>query len=227
MQASPPRRWLDLEVARRRAVSARPALAHDSALHRQPVTTLDDHLARGLRVEALARPRRRLRAARRGRRRRPGGRRARVRAADPAAAVGARLLRLRGPRPDDVGAPRRRGARGLVPAADLLLQQRVRDPRAGRAGLVARRRRTSSTTSWRSPRSSTRRRSTWRPSGPRRRSAATRSSTTGRPATSSARRRRSGSARPRARTSRARSGRGWSPRTSWRTRGPGPATTWR
>ena len=32
---------------------ARPALAHDSALHRQPVTTLDDHLARGLRVEAL------------------------------------------------------------------------------------------------------------------------------------------------------------------------------
>ncbi|HEX5012899.1 MAG TPA: fumarylacetoacetate hydrolase family protein [Candidatus Limnocylindrales bacterium] len=46
--------WLDLEIARRRAVAARPALAHDSALHRQPVTTLDDHLARGLRVEALA-----------------------------------------------------------------------------------------------------------------------------------------------------------------------------
>ncbi|HEX5828498.1 MAG TPA: hypothetical protein VFY23_13320, partial [Candidatus Limnocylindrales bacterium] len=45
--------WLDLEVARRRAVTARPAFAHDSALHRQPVTTLDDHLARGLRVEAL------------------------------------------------------------------------------------------------------------------------------------------------------------------------------
>ena len=48
-----PERWLDLEVARRRAVAARPTLAHDSALHRQPVTTLDDHLARGLRVEAL------------------------------------------------------------------------------------------------------------------------------------------------------------------------------
>ena len=48
-----PGRWLDLEVARRRAVSARPALAHDSTLHRQPVTTLDDHLARGLRVDAL------------------------------------------------------------------------------------------------------------------------------------------------------------------------------
>jgi fumarylacetoacetate (FAA) hydrolase len=48
-----PARWLDLEVARRRAVRTQPALAHDSALHRQPVSTLDDHLARGLRVEAL------------------------------------------------------------------------------------------------------------------------------------------------------------------------------
>src|SRR6478609_844293 len=46
--------WLDIEVARRRAVAARSSLAHDSVLHRQPVTTLDDHLARGLRVEALA-----------------------------------------------------------------------------------------------------------------------------------------------------------------------------
>ena len=46
-------------------------------------------------------------------------------------------------------------------------------------------------------------------SAPRRRSAATRSSTTGRHATSSATRRRSGSGRRRARTSRARSGRGW------------------
>jgi len=40
-------------VARRRAVAGRPALEHDSTLHRLPVTTLDDHLARGLRVEAL------------------------------------------------------------------------------------------------------------------------------------------------------------------------------
>jgi fumarylacetoacetate (FAA) hydrolase len=48
-----PARWLDLEVARRRAVVARPALAHDAVLFRQPVTTLDDHLARALRVEAL------------------------------------------------------------------------------------------------------------------------------------------------------------------------------
>jgi fumarylacetoacetate (FAA) hydrolase len=30
-----------------------PGREHDSALHRQPVTTLDDHLGRGLRVEAL------------------------------------------------------------------------------------------------------------------------------------------------------------------------------
>ncbi len=48
-----PDAWLDLETTRRRSVASRPALAHDSALHRQPVTTLDDHLARGLRVDAL------------------------------------------------------------------------------------------------------------------------------------------------------------------------------
>ncbi len=45
--------WLDLDIARRRAVARYPNLAHDSALHRQRVTTLDEHLARGLRVEAL------------------------------------------------------------------------------------------------------------------------------------------------------------------------------
>ena len=49
-----PDRWIDLEVARRRAVAADRNLAHDHALHRRPITTLDDHLARGLRVEALA-----------------------------------------------------------------------------------------------------------------------------------------------------------------------------
>ncbi len=48
-----PASWIDLEVARRRAVAADPNLAHDRVLHRQPVTTLDDHLARGLRVAAL------------------------------------------------------------------------------------------------------------------------------------------------------------------------------
>ena len=46
--------WMDLELARRRAIAGNPNLAHDSSLHRQPVTTLDDHLARGLRVESLA-----------------------------------------------------------------------------------------------------------------------------------------------------------------------------
>ena len=51
---APVSNWLDLEPARRRAVAADANLAHDSVLHRQLVTTLDDHLARGLRVEALA-----------------------------------------------------------------------------------------------------------------------------------------------------------------------------
>jgi fumarylacetoacetate (FAA) hydrolase len=48
-----PARWLDLEVARRRAIVADPGLAHNAILFRQPVTTLDDHLARGLRIGAL------------------------------------------------------------------------------------------------------------------------------------------------------------------------------
>ncbi|HLO35837.1 MAG TPA: fumarylacetoacetate hydrolase family protein, partial [Candidatus Deferrimicrobium sp.] len=52
--AAEPRAWIDLEVARRRALAADRNLAHDRVLFRQPVTTLDDHLARGLRVEALA-----------------------------------------------------------------------------------------------------------------------------------------------------------------------------
>ena len=47
-------RWLDLEGARRQLVQADASLPHNSALFRQPITTLDDHLARGLRVEALA-----------------------------------------------------------------------------------------------------------------------------------------------------------------------------
>ena len=45
--------WVDLDVVRRRAVAADRNLAHDRILHRQPITTLDDHLARGLRIEAL------------------------------------------------------------------------------------------------------------------------------------------------------------------------------
>jgi len=46
--------WLDLEKARRALVAAQPGRAHNSALFRQPITTLDAHLANGLRVDALA-----------------------------------------------------------------------------------------------------------------------------------------------------------------------------
>ena len=46
-------RWLDLEHARRRAIASRPTLEHDSALHRRPISTLDESLARGLRVAAF------------------------------------------------------------------------------------------------------------------------------------------------------------------------------
>jgi fumarylacetoacetate (FAA) hydrolase len=49
-----PQRWLDLEEARQGLVVEDPRRAHNSALFRQPITTLDDHLASGLRVEALA-----------------------------------------------------------------------------------------------------------------------------------------------------------------------------
>jgi 2-keto-4-pentenoate hydratase/2-oxohepta-3-ene-1,7-dioic acid hydratase in catechol pathway len=45
--------WLDLEVARRALVAAQPARAHNSALFRQPITTLDAHLGVGMRVDAL------------------------------------------------------------------------------------------------------------------------------------------------------------------------------
>jgi len=46
--------WLDLEVVRRRLVAADPRRAHNSVLFRQPLSTLDDLLERGLRIEALA-----------------------------------------------------------------------------------------------------------------------------------------------------------------------------
>ena len=45
--------WLDLEIARRRAARRDERLAHNEPLFRQPITTLDDHLSRGLRVAAL------------------------------------------------------------------------------------------------------------------------------------------------------------------------------
>jgi fumarylacetoacetate (FAA) hydrolase len=46
-------RWLDLDEARQGLVVEDPRRAHNAVLFRQPITTLDDHLARGLRVEAL------------------------------------------------------------------------------------------------------------------------------------------------------------------------------
>ncbi len=45
--------WLDLEPARRHLAADDPRLAHSAALFRRPITTLDDVLARGLRVAAL------------------------------------------------------------------------------------------------------------------------------------------------------------------------------
>jgi fumarylacetoacetate (FAA) hydrolase len=51
--AERPERWVDLEAARWRQVRRRPELAHDERLFRQPITTLDEHLAGGLRVEHL------------------------------------------------------------------------------------------------------------------------------------------------------------------------------
>jgi fumarylacetoacetate (FAA) hydrolase len=49
-----PARWLDLEEARQGLLVEDPRRAHNSPLFRQPITTLDAHLARGMRVEALA-----------------------------------------------------------------------------------------------------------------------------------------------------------------------------
>jgi fumarylacetoacetate (FAA) hydrolase len=49
-----PRRWLDLEEARQGLLVEDQRRAHNAVLFRQPVSTLDAHLARGLRVEALA-----------------------------------------------------------------------------------------------------------------------------------------------------------------------------
>jgi fumarylacetoacetate (FAA) hydrolase len=54
MPTSTPDVWFDIEVLRRRLVAREPRRAHNSILFRQPLTTLDDHLARGLRIDALA-----------------------------------------------------------------------------------------------------------------------------------------------------------------------------
>ena len=188
-----PAGWTSRRRAAARRAQDRPR--PQRGLFRQPITTLDAHLARGLRVDALAdlldAERRRADGCARTS---TSGRRSSQPPTLP------RLLRLRAARRHDVEAARHGDPGGVVPAADLLLQQRLGDPRARRPGLGAAGSR-SSTTSSRSPRSSTRRCATSTRRAARRRSAATRSSTTGAPATSSARRRRSGSARPRARTS--------------------------
>ena len=47
-------KWLDLEVARRSIVARDPGRAHNSPLFRRPITTLDAHLAAGMRIGALA-----------------------------------------------------------------------------------------------------------------------------------------------------------------------------
>lgn len=46
--------WLDLEIVRRRLIAADSRREHNAILFRQPITTLDDHLTRGLRIGALA-----------------------------------------------------------------------------------------------------------------------------------------------------------------------------
>jgi fumarylacetoacetate (FAA) hydrolase len=49
-----PDRWVDLELVRRRLVARDPGRAHNAILFRQPITTLDELLSRGIRIEALA-----------------------------------------------------------------------------------------------------------------------------------------------------------------------------
>jgi fumarylacetoacetate (FAA) hydrolase len=49
-----PGSWLDLEVVRRRLLAADPRRAHNAIIFRQPITTLDEHLGRGIRIEALS-----------------------------------------------------------------------------------------------------------------------------------------------------------------------------
>jgi fumarylacetoacetate (FAA) hydrolase len=49
----PDGRWLDLEVARRRLLRGEPGLAHNDPLFRVPLSTIDDLVRSGARVEAL------------------------------------------------------------------------------------------------------------------------------------------------------------------------------
>ena len=134
-----PRRWLDLEAARRRAVASHAELAHNELMFRRPIRTLDDHLAAG--------PSRRRVAGDGGAVRTTRANRTRTRlssttptlvpAPRPAPAVAAGLLRVRAACRDDVGAAGRRDPGGMVPVADLLLQQRLGNSRTRRPCLGA------------------------------------------------------------------------------------------
>ncbi len=197
------RRWLDLEVARRRRRPADPRLAHNSRA--PPPAGHDARRPPGPRPagRGAAGARRRVRAARTT---------TTTRSSTPRTSrFGPPILRPPSFR-DFYAFERhvrtmweRRG--GEVPETWYRLpifyfSQRLGDPRPGRSDLGAGGSHGARLRARGRARSSTRRPSTCPPSAPRRRSAATRSSTTGRPATCSARRRRSGSGRPRARTSR-------------------------
>ena len=132
-----PKRWLDLEVARRRALASHAELAHNEPVFRRPISTLDDHLAAGLRVEALRAVLERFES-----RGEPDedeavldGANLALRTPGPASAVPPGLLCVRAARRHDVGPPWRRDPGGVVPAADLLLQQRVGNSRSRRRRL--------------------------------------------------------------------------------------------
>ena len=207
------RRWLDLDVARRRLVRAQPSWRTTirSSASRSPRWTPCSARAAELPGSKACLPS--IRLTRTSSSKRPTSGSARRSCVRPASATSmhskATFARS--------GSAAARRSRGLVPPPRLLLQQLVRGPRPRRSRLAAARPATSSTTSWRWRPSSTRLPATCQRTAPRRRSAASRSSTTGRPATCSATRPPSGWVPPRARTSRAASGLGWSRRTSSRT----------
>ena len=93
------RRWLDLEEARRAIVAAQPGRAHNSALFRQPITTLDTplHPESGSRHSPICSTRNPMTRSRQ--KRSPSAPRSSPRPLP-------RLLRIRAPRRDDVEAAR-------------------------------------------------------------------------------------------------------------------------
>ena len=152
--------WLDIEIARRRAVAARPGLAHDSVLHRQPVTTLDDHLGARTPGRGARGSRRGVRAREPRMTTRPRRRRPRVRAADPPAVLASATSTPSSGTSARCGsgAARRSPRRGTGCRSSTSRTSRSCGVRARPSGRHGARR--SSTTSSRSARSSTRRRPT-------------------------------------------------------------------